>query len=307
MTTPWHGIFPAVTTPFTDDFRLDEAAFAEQLEGQLEAGVHGLVVAGSLGESSTLAPEEKLALVRQAAAVSAGHVPVLCGVAERSTDAACRFAEAAATAGADGFMVLPPLLYASDARETSHYLRAVARAGGQPVMVYNNPISYHVDVTPGVLEDLADEPLFVAVKESSGDVRRVTELLGRLGDRYAVFTGVDNLALESLAAGAAGWVAGLVCAFPHETVALYELVRAGRLAEAQALYQWFRPLLDLDVSPQLVQNIKLTMALVGRGSEAVRPPRLALEGATRAHVEAVVARALATRPAPATPLATAGP
>ncbi len=296
MSPRWTGVFPALTTSFTETLDLDLDAFRRHLHAQLDAGVHGFVVCGSLGEASTLTAEEKIALLETAVEVCAGRVPVLCGVQERRTVDACAFVEKGQEAGADGFMVLPPMLYTADRRETAAFLREVARATEKPIMLYNNPVSYAIDVTPDVLEELADEPRFVAVKESSDDVRRITEIRARLGDRYQVFTGVDNLALESLLAGAMGWVAGLVTAFPRETVALYEMAMAGRLDEARALYAWFRPLLDLDVSTYLVQNIKLAEELVGMGERPVRPPRLALSGDRRARVERIVQQALATRP-----------
>lgn len=293
----WSGVFPAVTTQFTPEGRLDLPAFEAHLAGQLDAGVDGLVVLGSLGENATLALDEKIALVRAAASVCADRGPLVATVAEQSTAGACAFMEAAAREGADGFMVLHGTLYPSDPRETEAHFRTLARATDRPLMLYNNPLAYKVDLTPDLLETLADESAFVALKESSGDVRRITDLRNRLGDRYAVFTGVDDLALESLLLGAAGWVAGLVCAFPRETVALYRLAKAGRLAEAVALYRWFMPLLHLDVGPKFVQNIKLAEHLAGMGSEAVRAPRLALAGEERDRVAAVVRRALDTRPA----------
>jgi 4-hydroxy-tetrahydrodipicolinate synthase len=293
----WSGVFPAVTTKFSAEGRLDLPAFESHLHGQVAAGVDGLVVLGSLGENATLLPEEKRLLVRTAAAVCAGRVPLVATVAEQSTAGAASFMEAAAKDGADGFMVLHGTLYPSDARETEAHFRALAKATDRPLMLYNNPLAYKVDLTPDLLETLADEPAFVALKESSGDVRRITDLRNRLGDRYAIFTGVDDLALESLLLGAVGWVAGLVCAFPAETVALYRLAKAGRLDEAVALYRWFMPLLHLDVGPKFVQNIKLAEQLAGTGSEAVRAPRLTLAGEERERVRAIVHRALETRPA----------
>ena len=297
MHQPWSGVFPAVTTPLTDDLRLDREAMREQYRAQIDAGVHGLVVCGSLGESSTLTRGEKLDVLSAALEASEGRVPVLCGIAERATGEACRFAEDAAARGADGFMVLPPLLYVSDGPETLTYLREIARATDRPSMIYNNPPAYKVDVTPEMFAELGDEPNVVAIKESSDDVRRITDIKNLVGDRYQIFCGVDNIALEALVLGADGWLAGLVCAFPHETVAIYDLVRANRIQEAVEIYRWFMPLLHLDVSPKLVQNIKLAQALAGNGTEAVRPPRLPLAGAERDRVVATIERALATRPA----------
>ncbi|RMF58690.1 MAG: dihydrodipicolinate synthase family protein, partial [Bacteroidetes bacterium] len=288
---------PAVTTKFTEDGRLDPGAQVRHTEAMIAAGVHGLIVCGSLGESSTLSPDDKLAVLRTVREAAGGRVPVLCGIAERATAEACRFAERASAEGADGFMLLPPMLYRSDRRETLTFLRTVAAATDRPIMLYNNPVAYGVDVTPEMFAELADEPRFVAIKESSDDVRRITDIVNLVGDRYRIFCGVDDIALEALLLGADGWVAGLVCAFPEETVALYELARAGRLAEARALYRWFMPLLHLDVSTKLVQNIKLAEAMVGLGTEHVRPPRLPLEGEERARVREIIAAALAKRPA----------
>ncbi len=265
-------------------------------EAQLSAGVHGIIVSGSLGESSTLTSQEKLDVLQLALDVSNGRVPVMAGVAERRTADACAFVEKAGKLGADGFMVLPPMLYKSDPRETMYHFRTVAKASPSPIMVYNNPVAYGVDVTPEMFAELADEPKFVAIKESSDNVRRITDLYNITGDRYQIFTGVDNIALESLLLGAVGWVAGLVCAFPRETVAIYELARAGQIEEARGLYRWFKPLLDLDVSTKLVQNIKLAEVMTGLGTERVRAPRLQLIGDERAHVIKVIEDALAVRP-----------
>jgi 4-hydroxy-tetrahydrodipicolinate synthase len=296
MTVDWQGVFPAVTTKFKPDLSIDEEANRAHLLAQIAAGVHGVIVSGSLGEASTLETDEKLALVSIIAEEAAGRIPVVCGVAERSTQNACRFVERAAAAGADGFMLLPPMLYPTDRRETLQYLRTVAAASPRPIMIYNNPVAYRTDVTPDMFAELADEPTFEAIKESSDDVRRITAIKNLTGDRFRIFCGVDNIALEAMVLGAVGWVAGLVCAFPEETVALYRLVRQGRHDEAVAINRWFMPLLDLDVSTKLVQNIKLAEALTGLGTETVRPPRLPLAGDERARVEATIRRAIETRP-----------
>jgi 4-hydroxy-tetrahydrodipicolinate synthase len=240
--------------------------------------------------------EEKIAVLKTAIRVSSGSIPVLLTVVEGSTRRAMKLAELGAAAGADGLMVLPGVPYRSDARETMAHYRSVARAGGKPVMIYNNPVSYGVDITPEMLGELAEDPLFVAVKESSDDVRRVTRIFNAVGGRFRIFTGVDTLALESLAVGAHGWVAGLVCAFPAETVAIHRLMLQGRLAEAVEIYRWFQPLLDLDVSSRLVQNIKLVEALAAGSNDRCRAPRLPLVGEERAKVVAIVEKALATRP-----------
>jgi 4-hydroxy-tetrahydrodipicolinate synthase len=292
----WSGIFSAVTTKMNADASVDFKSLERHFAWQIECGVHGLVVLGSLGENGALTSAEKSEVLTTAVRVSGGRVPVLSGVAETSTRLACQFAETAAGIGADGLMVLPGMQYVSDRRETIRHFRTVAQATGLRVMLYNNPVAYRVDVTPEMFAELADEPKFVALKESSDDVRRITEIRRLTGDRYAIFTGVDDLALGSFALGAVGWVAGLVCAFPKETVALYELMKRGKTHEALALFEWFIPLLHLDVSVKFVQNIKLAEAIAGCGTEHVRPPRLPLEGGERAEVEKIVRAALASRP-----------
>lgn len=297
MPIDWRGVFPAVTTKFRDDLSLDDTWNRRHISAQIEAGAHGIIVSGSLGEASTLSSDEKIELVKLAVSESNGRVPVVCGVAERSTADACRFVERVQAAGAEGIMLLPPMLYVSDRRETVTYMKTVARASELPIMIYNNPVSYKVDISPEGFEELADEPRFEAIKESSDDLRRITDIKNRVGDRYRIFCGVDDIALEALVLGAAGWVAGLVCAFPRETVVIYELVKAGRIEEALTIYRWFMPLLHLDVSTKLVQNIKLAEVHTGLGTETVRPPRLPLVGAERERVETIIRTALASRPA----------
>ncbi|NNE70097.1 MAG: dihydrodipicolinate synthase family protein [Rhodothermales bacterium] len=296
MKLNWEGVFPAVTTKFDENLQIDEHWTRVNTEAQLDAGVNGIVVSGSLGEASTLDMDEKAALVRMTADMVDGRVPIVCGVAQRSTKDACRMAEMAAESGAAGLMLLPPMLYTSDRRETMTFLRTVAGATDLPIMLYNNPVGYNVDVTPEMFQELADEPKFEAVKESSDDVRRITDIINLVGDRYRLFTGVDNIALEALMLGAVGWIAGLVDAFPRETVAIYRLAKAGRYAEAVEIYRWFMPLLHLDVSTKLVQNIKLAEAMVGRGTETVRPPRLPLAGEERRRVVRTIEAALESRP-----------
>ena len=296
MTSPWAGVFTALTTKFKDNGAVDLAAMESHIGRQIAGGVHGIVVLGSLGENGTLSAAEKQEIVRMAASACRGHVPLLSTVAETTTAGACDFVRAAASSGAGGFMLLPGMQYAADEREAEHHLRAVAAAAERPIMLYNNPVSYRVDVTPEMFAALADEPKFVAIKESSEDVRRISDIKNLVGDRYAIFTGVDNLALESLVLGAAGWVAGLVCAFPRETVALYRLIMARRIDEAVALYRWFLPLLHLDVSTKFVQNIKLAETMADGGNERVRAPRLPLAGEERARVERTIALALQHRP-----------
>ena len=291
----WQGVIPAVTTKFTEDGRLDHKEMSRCFDLQMAAGVDGLVACGSLGEGPMLSHDERIevfGLVQQAA----GGKPALLTVAEAATRDACALAERGAKAGASGLMVVPSTIYHTDRDETIASLRAVAEAADLPVMVYSNRLAYRVDVTNDMLLELADDKRFVAVKESSDDLRRTTEAVALLGHRYAVFTGVDNYAFEALCVGAVGWIAGLVVAFPKETVAIYRLVQAGRHAEALGIYRWFRPLLDLDVSTYLVQNIKLAEALAIDSNERVRLPRLPLSGERRQQVEKIVRDAIATRP-----------
>ncbi|HET6564499.1 MAG TPA: dihydrodipicolinate synthase family protein [Xanthomonadales bacterium] len=293
----WQGVFPALTSKFTPQDKIDWAAMEQHLQFQLDAGVHGLIVLGSLGENSTLTDEEKLETVKFFAARKRGAVPLVVCIAECSTRRAQEFAQQSAEAGADGFMLLPPMRYPSDKRETLAYLNAVATATELPIMLYNNPVAYGTDLSPEDFERLADQPRFVAIKESSADTRRIPEIRRLTGDRYSIFCGVDDLAFESFALGASGWVAGLVVAFPRETVRIWELARAGKWAEAREIYEWFLPLLHLDIGPKFVQQIKLVEALMGVGSARVRAPRLQLAEKDAARVEQILQTALAHRPA----------
>jgi 4-hydroxy-tetrahydrodipicolinate synthase len=291
----WAGIFPAVTTKFNEDDSLDHAEMERCFGLQIDAGVDGLIVGGSLGEGPMLSFDEKLAVLKTAQKV-AGRKPVLLTVNEAGTREGAALARLAAKAGASGLMVVPSPIYHTNPDETVATLSAVANAGGLPVMIYSNRIAYRVDVTVEIMEALEANPLFVAIKESSDDIRRSTDIINRFGGRFDLFTGVDNLAFEALSVGAIGWVAGLVTAFPKETVAIYRLMKAGRRDEALAIYRWFRPLLDLDVSTYLVQNIKLAEVLAIGTNDRVRMPRTPLSGARRAAVEKVVRDALASRP-----------
>lgn len=291
----WQGVFPATTTQFRSDESLDLEATAAHLRTLLDAGVDGLIVLGTLGEATVLEPEEKRDLLRMAVATAEGRVPVLAGVAETSTAQAARFAADAQRLGADGLMVLPALVYTSDRRETEAHFRSVARASDLPVMIYNNPVAYKVDVPPESFQALADEPTLVAIKESSDDPRRITDIVNLTGDRYRLFCGVDDLAFEAAVLGCVGWVAGLVNAFPEESVRLWRLLREKRHEEALALYRWFMPVLHLDTHVKLVQYIKLAQAMAGHGSETVRQPRLPLTGDERIHVASVIERALESR------------
>ena len=296
MIPTWTGVYPAATTAFRRDETLDLDATARHLDALVRAGVHGLVVLGTVGEAHSLAAEEKLAVLHTAREVVDGRVPLIAGVAQTTTREACRFAREAETARVDGLMVLPALLYPSDARETTAHFRAVARASGLPILVYNNPVAYGVDILPAQLAELASERTIVAVKESSDDPRRITDLANAVGDRFALMAGVDDLVLESVMLGARGWISGLTNAFPRESLALWELLAAGRWERAREIYRWFTPLLHLDTRPKLVQCIKLAMAEVGVGAETCRAPRLALEGEERERVLELIRRAIETRP-----------
>lgn len=287
---------PAVTTKFTPDDRLDMELFILNLRAQLEAGVHGIILGGTLGEASTLTTEEKNTLLAETAGFCRGKVPVIINIAEQSTREAIAAAERAERLGANGLMMLPPMRYKATPRETMAYFDAVAGSTSLPIMVYNNPVDYQIEVTLDMFETLLKSPNIQAVKESTRDISNITRIRNRFGDRLKILSGVDTLALESLIMGADGWVAGLVCAFPKETVAIYELCKQGRLEEAIAIYRWFLPLLELDINPQLVQNIKMAETAVGLGSEYVRAPRLPLEGDIRKRVEGIISAALKNRP-----------
>lgn len=296
MACSWRGVFPAAVTLFRADDSLDLPQTLAHLDRLIEAGVHGLILLGTVGENCSIDPAEKRELLTAAVEHVGGRVPVLTGVAECTTALACRLAEAAARIGVDGLMLLPAMVYKADARETMQHFRTVARATSLPIMCYNNPPSYGIDITPAMFAELAAEPTLVAIKESSENVRRITDLVNLLGERYTLFCGVDDLILESILLGAAGWVSGLVNAFPAENQELWELATAGRWNEARALYRWYTPLLHLDTHPKLVQYIKLAMTVVGFGSETVRPPRLPIEGEERERILAIVRQALAQRP-----------
>jgi 4-hydroxy-tetrahydrodipicolinate synthase len=296
MSVTWRGVFPAVTTQFQTAGALDLPATIKHIDALMWAGVHGIIALGTVGENCSLEYGEKLDVLRAILKQVGGRIPVLSGVAEYTTPLACRFAADARKAGVNGLMVLPAMVYKSDLRETIAHYRAVAKATDLPIMVYNNPVSYGVDITPPMFADLADEPHLVAIKESSENVRRITDLKNVCGDRYILFCGVDDLFLEAAMLGAVGWVAGLVNAFPEETVRLYELAMAGKYHEAVELYRWFTPLLHLDTHVKLVQYIKLASAECGHGTEMTRPPRLPLVGKEREEVLAIVRKAIATRP-----------
>lgn len=297
MKFTWKGVFPAVTTKFTDNDELDFAAFDHNISAQLDAGVDGLILGGSLGEASVLTDEEKFALLKHTVEFVAGKVPVLLNIAEQTTRAAVNCAQKALDNGASGLMMLPPMRYKADDHETVTFFKAVAKSTELPIMIYNNPVDYKIEVTLDMFAELADQDNIQAVKESTRNISNVTRMINRFGDRFKILTGVDPLAMESLVMGADGWVAGLVDAFPKETVAIYRLVKANRISEALAIYRWFLPVLELDIHAKLVQYIKLAEVATGIGTENVRAPRLKITGAERETVLKVINDALAKRPA----------
>ncbi|THU34279.1 dihydrodipicolinate synthase family protein [Niastella caeni] len=291
----WKGIFPAFTTKFTANDTLDLTLFEKGLQAQLDAGVDGIVLGGSLGEASTLTTEEKETLVKLAIEI-AGPVPVVLNIAEGATKEAIRQAALGKSWGVKGFMLLPPMRYKTDARETFTFFKSVAQSTDLPIMIYNNPVDYKTDVTLDIFEQLQEFDNIQAVKESTRDISNVTRMINEFGDRYKILCGVDTLAMEELVMGADGWVGGLVTAFPRETVAVYRLIKAGMLEEARAIYRWFLPLLELDIHPKLVQYIKLAEAQVGLGSEYVRAPRLTLVGEERERILQIIKKGIENRP-----------
>ncbi|MBK9133228.1 MAG: dihydrodipicolinate synthase family protein [Betaproteobacteria bacterium] len=292
----WQGVFPAVTTQFREDFSLDVDATATVIDGLIRDGVSGLIVCGTVGENTSLSRAEKVQLMEAAVGVARGRVPVICGIAEFTTAFAAETARAAAAAKVDGIMVMPALVYSAKPHESAAHFRSVARATDLPVMVYNNPPIYKNDITPDILASLADCDTIVCFKDSSGDTRRFIDTRTRVGDRFVLFAGLDDVVVESVAMGAVGWVSGMSNAFPREGETLFRLARAGRYAELMPLYEWFMPLLHLDARPDLVQCIKWCEHRMGRGTWRTRPPRLPLQGDDLAHVERVMDEALAKRP-----------
>ena len=296
QTIAWKGVMPAVTTKFTSDDQLDLKLFSKNIQAQLAAGVHGIILGGTLGEASTLSKAEKNTLILHTVEEVNQQLPVVINIAEQTTKDAVAAAHAAQEAGAKGLMMLPPMRYKATAAETVAYFEAVAGSTDLPIMIYNNPVDYGIEVTIPMFESLLKHPQIQAVKESTRDTTNVIRLQNAFGERLSILSGVDTLALESLLLGAQGWVAGLVCAFPAETVAIYALAKAGRIEEATDLYKWFMPLLELDINPQLVQNIKMAEVATHIGSEYVRLPRMPLQEPERSRVSKIIATALATRP-----------
>lgn len=297
MSITWKGVMPAITTPFTANDELDLDLFKVNIKAQLQAGVHGLVLGGTLGEASTLTDEERRILTREAIKFVNDRVPVLMNIAEQTTKAAINLAKIAEEDGAKGLMMLPPMRYKASDEEVVAYFKAVANSTSLPIMIYNNPIDYKIEVTLDMFDELLKTcPNIQAVKESTRDTTNITRIKNRYGDRLAIMTGVDTIALESLLIGADGWVAGLVDAFPAETVAIYQLQKAGKIKEALDIYRWFMPLLELDINPKLVQYIKLASTYTNIGSEYVRAPRLVLQGDERKAIVKIIEDALKTRP-----------
>ncbi len=296
MTVNWRGVFPAACTQFHADQSLNIPGTLAHVEAMLNAGVHGMVMMGSVGENTTLEPSEKRELLKASVKAINGRVPVLTGVAEYTTAGAAKWAAEAASLGADGLMVLPPMVYKPDRRETIAHFRTVAAASPLPIMVYNNPPAYKADITPEMFVEMADEPKFACIKESSDNPRRITDIINLTGDRYVILAGVDDLFLECVMLGAVGWVSGLVNAFPAENKRIWDHVQAGNWTEALKLYRWYTPLLHLDTHMKLVQYIKLASAECGFGTELTRAPRLPIVGTEREEVLKIIHDAIRTRP-----------
>ena len=292
----WEGVMPAVTTKFTKNDELDFKMFNKNIIAQIDAGVSGIVLGGTLGEASTLTSKEKSELIKNTVLISENKIPVLMNIAEQSTSEAVNSAKNAEKDGAAGLMILPPMRYNASSEETVTYFKSIAQSTSLPIMIYNNPVDYKIEVTLEMFDQLLHCENIQAVKESTRDISNVTRIINYFGDRLKIMTGVDTLALESLLMGAHGWIAGLVDAFPKETVAIYKLQKAGRIADALEIYRWFLPLLELDINSKLVQNIKLAEMYNGIGTENVRPPRLPLNGEERKKVIQIIESSLKNRP-----------
>jgi 4-hydroxy-tetrahydrodipicolinate synthase len=292
----WEGVYPAITTKFHEDGSLDIPNFLKNLEFQVKSGIDGVIIGGSLGESSTLTQEEKVELTKISLDAVGDKIDVLLNIAEGSTREAIKLAREAEKIGAHGLMALPPMMYKPTDQEVADYFIEIAKSTSLPILIYNNPVDYKIEVTLEIFDQLIQYDNIQAVKESTRDISNVTRFRNRFGDRIKILCGVDTLAMEELVMGADGWVAGLVDAFPQETVAIYRLVKAGRIQEALKIYRWFLPILELDISPQLVQNIKLAEVMTGIGTEYVRPPRKMLQGAERKRVIKILEDGLKARP-----------
>jgi 4-hydroxy-tetrahydrodipicolinate synthase len=295
-TVKWQGVYPAVTTKFKSNGDLDIEAFMKNIRFQVECGIDGVIIGGSLGESSTITHEERLQLANACLEEVGDQIDVIVNIAEGSTKNAISLAQKAEAIGAHGLMLLPPMMYKPTDQEVADYFITVAQSTKLPILVYNNPVDYKIEITLDIFEQFVGLDNIQAVKESTRDISNVTRMRNRFGDRFKILCGVDTLAMEELLMGADGWVAGLVDAFPAETVAIYRLVKAGRIEEALTIYRWFLPILELDISPQLVQNIKLAEVMTGIGTEHVRAPRHILVGEERARVIDILEKGLAVRP-----------
>ena len=297
MATGWKGVFPAVTTQVRENLSIDLPDTQRVVDDLIKDGVTGIIALGTVGENNSMEFEEKLSVLSAIVEVVDGRVPVIAGVSEYDARRAIRNAQAAEKAGADGLMVLPPMVYVPTSAELATHFRSVAASTALPVMLYNNPPAYRTTIDVEVLESLVDVANIVAIKESAPDTRRFSDLHAAFGDRFVLFAGLDDVALEGLYLGAQGWVSGLTNAFPQESVELVAAFDRGDHARAMEIYRWFMPLLHLDAEHDLVQSIKLAEQVMGRGSERVLPPRLPLTGDRRAEVIAMVEKAAATRPA----------
>jgi len=292
----WEGVMPAITTQFDVKGNLDLNTFKINLSHQINAGVNGIILGGTLGEASTLTNLEKQQLLAVTLGEVNGKIPVIMNIAEQATIEAIRLAQKAESEGADGLMLLPPMRYKATDEETVTYFSTIANATNLPIMIYNNPIDYKIEVTLEMFAALESIKNITAVKESTRDITNITRMINRFGDRFQILCGVDTIAMEALLMGANGWVAGLVDAFPEETVAIYSYCKQGELEKARSIFSWFLPLLELDISPQLVQNIKLCELATGMGTGHVRPPRLPLKGAELKRVKSIIKTALDKRP-----------
>ncbi|EQB90909.1 dihydrodipicolinate synthase family protein [Elizabethkingia anophelis] len=292
----WEGIYPAVLTPFTKDGEIDFDMFAKNTEAQIKAGVHGIILAGTLGEASALETEEKFELLKFAKAITDGRIPVILNLSENTTRSAVNYAKKAKELGADGLMLLPPMRYKADNREVVEYFKAVASATDLPILIYNNPVDYGIHVTLDMFDELINYPTIQAVKESTRDLANVTRMINSFGKRIKILGGVDTICLETLMLGADGLVAGLVDAFPNETMAMYNYVKAGEYDKAVAVYRWFMPLLELDIHPKLIQYIKLAASAEGIGNPYVRAPRLELHGEEADRINKIITDGIANRP-----------
>jgi len=292
----WKGVYPAVLTPFKENGEIDFDMFAKNTEAQIKAGVHGIIIAGSLGDAAVLDTDEKLELLTYAIKVIAGRVPIILNIAENTTKSAVNFAVKAKELGADGLMLLPPMRYRADDREVVTYFKAVANATDLPILIYNNPVDYAVFVSTIMFDELKDCPTIVAVKESTRDLTNITRMKNKFGDRFKILGGVDTISLESILVGADGWVFGLVDAFPNETVAMYNYAVNGEYDKALEIYRWFMPLLELDIHPKLIQYIKLAATAEGISTPHLRAPRLPLIGEEAERINKVIADGIANRP-----------